>query len=348
MVIGSTMKGARLESFARKMEAQGARTRKTKSGLMIYAPDGATLTIHTTYGDKRALVNDITWFRRHGLVHPEDTKEQDMGKSAMTNEEGYPMYVVGPVNGTTRKRVLAELESKGWPLRVRPTELDMDTVTAARALYNVGYRWDPASPEKRRVWVAPDDIREMHERVKAEMARREQEQKDARIAAHKVVEVAAIAVEVATCAHEAWEERGEVRKCADCGTILGEPVAGHEGVEGHPMQIVSDMQKGVSADAAVEAVRKARALPSLDFVRHAGHEGPHHPVRNPKFMDEHVEPQPVPEPPAEIAQEREFIDTVESWVIEDTNLSPEMTVKELRRTLEVAGLEVEIRVWRAH
>jgi hypothetical protein len=320
MVIGSTMKGARLEAFARDMEAQGARTRKTKKGLMVYAPDGATLTVHTTYGDKRALVNDITWFRRHGLVHPADTKEQEMAKAALTNEEGYPMYVVGPVNGTTRKRVLTELESKGWPLRVRPTELDMDTVTAARALYNVGYRWDPASPEKRRVWVAPDDIREMHERVKAEMARREQEQKDARIAAHKVVEVASIAAD---------------------------QVAGHEGVEDHPMQIVSEMQKGVSADAAVEMVRKARALPSLDFVRHAGHEGPHLPVRNPEFMDEHAEPKPVPEPPAEIADEREFIDTHDSWVIEDTNLSSEMTVKELRRTLEVAGLELEIRVWRA-
>lgn len=187
MVIGSTMKGDRIEAFAREMEAQGARTRKTKKGLMIYAPDGATLTVHTTNGDRRALTNDITWFRRHGLVHPLDKKGADMAKPAATNEEGYPLYVTGPINATTRKRVLAELESKGWPIRVRPTELVMDTVTATRALYNVGYRWDLSTPAKRRVWVAPDDIQEMHEKVKAEMARREQESREARAAAHAPV-----------------------------------------------------------------------------------------------------------------------------------------------------------------
>lgn len=302
------MKGARLEAFARDMEAQGARTRKTKKGLMIYAPDGSTLTIHTTYGNQRALVNDITWFRRHGLVHPEDKKENEVAKKAETNEEGYPLYVVSPINGSTRKRVLSELEAKGWPLRLRPTELNMDTVTAARALYNVGYRWDMDSPPKRRVWVAPDDIREMHERVKAEMARREQEQKDARIAAHKVVEVATVATE--------------------------------------------EVMKKPRIVPTLEEIR-SQPLPSLDFVKPVGHEGEHFAVRNPDVVASEDDDgivvagkMPSLAPPPE-KPEREFIDSVDSWTVDATDLPPLMTVSDLIWTLQASGLEVEVRVWRA-
>lgn len=181
MVISSQMVGDRLKQFNREMEKQGAKTRRTKKGLMVYAPDGATITVHTTYGDRRAIANDIAWFRRHGLVHPSDTtKETKVSRTADTTEDGYPLYMVGAINGTTRKRVLAELESRGWPLRVKATELEMDTVTATRALYNVGYRWDLSSSSRHRVWVAPDDIKEMHEKVKAEMARREAEARQER------------------------------------------------------------------------------------------------------------------------------------------------------------------------
>lgn len=184
------MTGERKKRIIADLEEQGATARETKKGIMIFAPNSNDMrTISAISGDVKGLRDDIAWFRRHGLVHPADKKEQPkMGRSAATNEEGYPLYVVGPINGTTRKRVLAELERKGWPLRVRPTELTMDTVTATRALYNVGYRWDTTTPSKSRVWVAPDDIKEMHERVKAEMDRREKEAKEARHAGHEGVE----------------------------------------------------------------------------------------------------------------------------------------------------------------
>lgn len=345
MVIGSTMRGEQIDKFAAEMEKQNARVRRTKKGLMVYAPDGGTLTVHTTNGDARALANDIAWFRRHGLHHPADTKQEKTvaAKPAETNEEGYPLWMTKPISGPTRKRVLADLEGKGWPLRVQATELAMDTVTAQRALYNVGYRWDPLSPKRHRIWVAPDDIRELHEKVKAEMDRREREAKEARAAAHAMQEIAQVAVDEANAVADAKEAEAEPYR--NPGKTIGEA-------------------------ASPEFLREnARPLPSLDFVKHVGHEGEHHPVLNPEVHGQKKdyalasfpeEPplrgdlaEPVPtaeiiseEPPAREKPEREFLDSEDSWVITDTDLPPLMTVSDLRWTLEASGLEVEIRVWR--
>ncbi len=320
------MSAANKRRIISDLESQGAKVRETKKGLMIYAPDGAMRSIHTVTGERTGLMADINWFRKHGLSHPADhtPKEADV-KKAETNEEGYPLYVASPINSTTRKRVLAELESKGWPLKVRPTDLAMDTVTATRALYNVGYRWDPESPEKRREWMAPDDIREMHEKVKAEMARREQEAKEARAAQHHAVKTDSV--------------------------------------------------------LALVAAARAKPLPSLDFVKPVSHDGPHHPTLNPTVhmptpkdvaeaidkgegdkvpvpfverterKDDYAlasfpEAERVPPVPDEIKEEREFIDSVDSWVIDDTDLPPLMTVSDLRWVMEASGIEVEVRVWR--
>jgi len=327
MVIGSSMKGPAQERFTAAMEAQGARTRKTKNGLMVYAPDGATLTVHTTYGDRRSLVNDIAWFRRHGLRHPSDTsphhneEETEVGRKAETNDEGYPHYMVGPINGTTRKRVLAELESKGWPLRVMATELNMDTVTAQRALYAVGYRWDPQSPPKRRAWLAPDDIKEMHEKVKAEMKRREDEAKEARHAAQSTVIVEPGAIVI---------------------TATDTP---------SPQDV---------ADAIAAGTAEKIAIPFRNPGKPIGE------AFTPEFVDEHTTPEkrplrpeapPITKPVLHVGTtrpafdslkpsepEREFIDSVDSWTANENDAPT--PVREYLRGLRAAGLEVEIRVWR--
>lgn len=274
--------GARAGTFVRHMEDQGATVRKTKGGYIVYSISGKTATVHRTYGDRRGMVNDIAQFRRAGLHHPEDTKEID--EVVERNEEGYPLYMVGPVAGTTRKKVLADLESKGWPVRVFAQDIALDTVTAARALYAVGYRWDPATRTKRKkAFVAPSDIVELHEKMKAEQARLAEEARQARLAAHQAVETA----------KEAVDDIITVEPAEDPSWV------GHEATPGHSMQIVKTQ----------------------------------------------AEPEPA-------AAEREFIDSVDSWTLEPYALpglrdGGMVTVDQLISTLRAAGLEVEIRVWRA-
>jgi hypothetical protein len=300
MVVGSMMTAERKRRIIADLEAQGATARETKKGILIYSPDGEGMrTISAISGDVKGLRDDIAWFRRHGLIHPADKKEQPkMGRSAATNEEGYPLYVVGPINGTTRKRVLAELEHKGWPLRIRPTELAMDTVTATRALYNVGYRWDQSTPAKSRVWIAPDDIKEMHERVKAEMERREQEAKEARAAAHATQEIAKVAVEEANAAAEEKEA-----------------LVGHEGTEGHSMQVVR-------TDTIIGMVREAARANMIENPT---------PTEAAEAIENPKEP-----------HKREFVDDVDSWTVEEMPA----VIAEYLDALRGAGLEAEIRVWR--
>lgn len=332
MVIGSTMSAERKKKIIADLEAQGATARETKKGIMIFAPDKNDMrTISAISGDVKGLRDDIAWFRKHGLHHPADRKEMPVvAKPALTNEEGYPMYVVGPINGTTRKRVLSELEKKGWPLRVRPTELTMDTVTATRALYNVGYRWDTDSPAKARVWVAPDDIKEMHERVKAEMDRREQEAREARAAHH-------------------------------------EAMAGHENVEDQPVQVVK-------TDSVLAAVQEARSKP-VDLIPEVPVERYRNPgptiaeAATPEFLAENTEPRNVvgrvtfqekreddeivtvtgpngtSQVVAKVTPDREFIDSVDSWTVDEHWYLPR-EVSAYLEGLRGAGLEVEIRVWR--
>lgn len=329
MVISSQMVGDRLKQFNREMEKQGAKTRRTKKGLMVYAPDGATITVHTTYGDRRAIANDIAWFRRHGLVHPSDTTKESkvVRKAAETTEDGYPLYMVGAINGTTRKRVLAELESRGWPLRVKATELEMDTVTATRALYNVGYRWDLSTSTRHRVWVAPDDIKEMHEKVKAEMARRETEARQEREFQKELQ---------ATCKHESWEAHGAVRKCADCGKVL-DPLPPKEATPGLSVAFMENAHRikpSVTMPPLPSPPPSDRPLQVIENVV-SGLIG-----KKPERQEDYaITPPGLSEPKSE----REFIDDADSWVVEGPVPAK---VERYLSTLRSAGLEVEIRVWR--
>lgn len=319
MVIGSMMTGERKKRIIADLEEQGATARETKKGIMIFAPNSNDMrTISAISGDVKGLRDDIAWFRRHGLVHPADRKEQPkMGRSAATNEEGYPLYVVGPINGTTRKRVLAELERKGWPLRVRPTELSMDTVTATRALYNVGYRWDKSTPTKSRVWIAPDDIKEMHERVKAEMDRREQEAREARHAGHEGVE-------------------GHSMQIVKTDAIVGMV---RDAIKDVKRPTVVDVMNAIDATEPPLRGDLEEAVPTAEVV----------PSEPPKTVgrvvfqekqEDYALASFVEEKPE--THEREFVDDVDSWTVDKV---PE-AVRDYLDLLRGAGLEAEVRVWR--
>lgn len=274
-----TMSKTQQDAFVRHLEDQGCAVRRTsQGGFFIYFPDGGKTSVHVSTSDIRAEKNAIATFRRHGIHHPNDPKEIDM--VANKNDEGYPDYMTGPITSTTRKTVLAELESRGWPLRLRAKDLAMDTVTANRALYAVGYRWeDPESPSRNRYWKAPDEIKELHERVQAEMKEREEEARRQR--QERVLRALPRVQEDVDVSRETFPE--------------------------------------IEVPVTVENVHLVQA--AADLAKPAG---------------EAEEP------------EREFIDTVDSWVIDDgaPDVYIPMPVRKYLSSLRGAGLELEIRVWR--
>lgn len=177
--MGRTLKHAKADAFVKHLEEQGAKVRKTKSGYMITSITGDTVSIHRSpSSDRRGKTNEISSFRRVGLHHPEDKREID--EVVAKNEEGYPLYMVGPVTNTTRKRLLEDLESKGWPVRITAKEINIDTATALRALYAVGYRWEEGATGKNKIWVAPQNIIDLHEQVRAEQERLAEEAREER------------------------------------------------------------------------------------------------------------------------------------------------------------------------
>jgi hypothetical protein len=324
MVISSMMTNATRKRIIAEIEAQGARARETKRGILIYAADGATRAITAWSSEPTGLRNDVAWFRAHGLHHPADKKElekTEVAKKAETNEEGYPLYMVGPINQATRKRVLSELERRGWPLRVKSTEITMDTVTASRALYNVGYRWDPDSPARERVWMAPEDIQVLHERVKSEMKRREEE---ARAEREFQRELQAI------CDHESWEMHGTTRKCADCGKVL-EPLPDPDEVEVVPMPTA---KRGGVQFPKLPPAEPVPSLPAEMRPMRAGMSGIAVPFIQPRKddyaltpvgLDDETRPEPAP-----------------AWIIDYDTLPEDMTIRDLARTMRAIGVTMEI------
>lgn len=333
------MTKARQNQIIADVEKAGLKARRTKHGIMIQAPDGSSRTINTMSDGSQGLRGDIAWFREHGLTHPADKhkneakpKETEVARPAETNEEGYPLYMVGPINGTTRKRILANLESKGWPLRIMATDINMDTVTASRALYAVGYRWDPNSPARKRVWVAPEDIKEMHEKVKAEMKRREEEARAERHERTVHIEPGAIVVNAPPTPADVARTRDKIAEVMNVPReVIDPPIPTPDEVaEAIPLKPAAEpyrnpgktIGEAATPDFLAEnAPRPLKPTPPAVTIPHL-----------------HLAPPPAPE------HEREFVDEVDSWTVDKRNIPRK--VADYLRGLEAAGLNVEIRVWR--
>lgn len=155
------------------LEKQGAKVTKTKKGLLIWN-NGNSAVVHNTPSDRRAVDNEIARFRMIGLVHPEDKRGKDkrqMEKRVVPKGPGgYPAYLDVKVTPRLRERMLKLLESKGWPLTVRVSELrefGANTETG-RALYAIGYRYPLGKmPKGGYVWEAPEEIAKLHDQWEA-------------------------------------------------------------------------------------------------------------------------------------------------------------------------------------
>lgn len=159
--------------------------------------------MHFTYSDARSTPNEIAQFRRLGLIHPEDVRE----KGKLTQEKratpktpgGYPAYLSAKLKPATRTKMLALLESKGWPLTTTVRDLrDFGANTeTARALYGIGYRYPLGKqPKGGYVWEAPEDIAKLHDEWVAKPVKEPEP----------------------VCEHPSWERVGFLgKKCTDCG-----------------------------------------------------------------------------------------------------------------------------------
>lgn len=150
------------DNLVKHLGEQGATVKRVKKGLMIFSPNGGAYTIHHTPSDRRSRANVIAGLRRIGLTHPDD-------KRALIEmaDDTYPAYMQTPIASTTEKIIRQKLYEMGWPIEITSDELRgaiSDLSTLGKALYQIGYRWhsDGKKKGKTRVWVAPDDIQELH------------------------------------------------------------------------------------------------------------------------------------------------------------------------------------------
>lgn len=158
------------QRIIRALEDQGAKVKKTKKGLMIYAPNGGMITTHNTPSDYRAKRNFMNDLSNNGLRHPDDDNERRGRGTAHFNEEGYPTYVTtGKVSANSKKILLSQLSDMGWPERVTVPELrgELAPSVVAKALYQIGFRYAEGkalgSRGKNKVWAAPADLLALRE-----------------------------------------------------------------------------------------------------------------------------------------------------------------------------------------
>jgi hypothetical protein len=158
------MTASQVHRFIRFCEDQGIKVLRTKKGLMIRFPDGTSTVQHFTTSDVRALQNQISVFRRAGMVHPNDTRAQ----------KDLPSYITGgTISHKTRQRILDLVEQLGYPDTVYSStvvkETTMDPTSANRALFHSGFRPGPAKSKRvGRPWYTPTEILELKDNSKTE------------------------------------------------------------------------------------------------------------------------------------------------------------------------------------
>jgi hypothetical protein len=161
------MTATQMQRFVTICEDQGIRVTRTKKGLLLRFPDGTSTVQHFTNSDSRAMANQISRFRRAGMVHPNDTRRQ---------KESLPAYITsGTISKKTKQRIVELIEQLGYPDAVLSStvvkETGMDPGWANRALYHSGFRPGPAKNKRvGRPWYTPEDILELKDKPKADEA----------------------------------------------------------------------------------------------------------------------------------------------------------------------------------
>jgi hypothetical protein len=150
-----SMSKSQVQRFTRICEDQGIRVTRTKKGLLLRFPDGTSTVQHFTNSDVRAEQNQIARFRRAGMSHPNDTRQ---------DKDTLPAYITsGTISEKTRQKIIDYVASQGYPEAVLSStvvkDLKMDPGWANRALYHTGFR--PGTAKSKRVgrpWYTPEEI----------------------------------------------------------------------------------------------------------------------------------------------------------------------------------------------
>jgi hypothetical protein len=151
----TSMSKSQIIRFTRFCEDQGIKVTRTKKGLLLRFPDGTSTVQHFTNSDVRAEPNQISRFRRAGMVHPNDTRKQ---------KNTLPTYITsGTITDKTRQRIVDYVVGQGFPEAVLSAsivrDLKMDPAMANRALYHSGFKPGVAKSRKvGRPWFTPEEI----------------------------------------------------------------------------------------------------------------------------------------------------------------------------------------------
>lgn len=152
-----------------KLEAQGAKVRKTKKGILVTTVVGS-YSMHDTPSDHRSLANETAGLKRIGIAHPlaapKPPKKKDGDKPLW--------YAEGTVSARSIAEVRSALYAMEWPLEVYPADVKttLSLVTVPKVLYALGYRPREGRRTGRRgnLWIAGDEVRRLHEDFMAKKA----------------------------------------------------------------------------------------------------------------------------------------------------------------------------------
>jgi hypothetical protein len=299
------------ERFTKDMEAQGVRVTRTKKGLLLRLPDGGTYMKHFTDSDHRGAKNTAAALKRAGITMP-GTRTADL-----------PPYITeGTIKQSTKDRVYNWVRKVGYPGTIFAKdyceEEHVDPGSANRHLYHAGFI---AKPEivgrKGRPWLTPEWLVEEGRAKRAEA-------EDLMMNPPVVPDI----IDRARKAQEAINELGA----------------------GKPVQFDPPLTKQ-EAEAYVEAVAPE---PEVDRFGTPVEEQsvspePREVESMPIYDEPAVEPPIVVQITQEQAEDIQYIDTRDSWVVDLEELLGGHLFRmfsERLSVLKVVGIDYEMRVWR--
>ena len=330
------MAGLSMKEIARIIEfvePQGVEVTRTKKGLLLRLPNGKSEMIHFTNSDHRAFENSRARLHRAGIELPTD-------RHALKNLPDY--ITAGSMRPATLERAARVISDMGSPRKITATEFleaggAPNHTLANRTLYHLG--WLPSTDRKRahKVWLQPI---EKDEEPMTEEQLLERVATNAERPAMEIVQWRGTRGSLAEQLYGWLAETGLIVSMADIRAHFPDA--------------------NVSSLSSTTANMKARGLltnPSRGM--YALHSVP---VSQP-------EPEPEPEQKLEVVEaeveeedldmpahtgihghigDREFIDSVNSWVLDLGMLDPSLSLGSVKDLLRSAALDFELRVWHAN
>lgn len=320
------MAGLSMKEIARiieYVEPQGVSVTRTKKGLLLRLPNGKTEMVHFTNSDHRAFENQRARLHRAGIELPTD-------RHALKNLPDY--ITAGSMRQATLDRAQRVLDDMGSPRKVTATEFmeaggAPNHGLANRTLYHLG--WLPQTDRKRahKIWLQP---------IENEEEPMTEEQLLERVERNVNMELI-----------EWHGTKGSVAE--RIYTLLAQ--AGREGMttaalraalpESNPATVSSSLSNMKKTNLVASPTWGVYALPAAA----AAASEPEVEVQD--EVDEELEQDT---PPVHTGihgniGDREFIDSVNSWVLDLSVLGDDLTLGNIKAMLRSAALDFELRVW---